>query len=898
METFISHSSQLGVFPMIHNRLVFGQLAHLACQDFKPDVIAVELPPSYQIPLQETLSASHIAPLGIINLKLRPTTSELANTDYAVRQFNRMNRKAKSMFKDTIQSLFKKKTIRFEDDYDGFDNIVWIFDSGCLSEHSYEFRTNLGGADNHYIYSAGYYKEKQELQDNIISRPIAGRVWFAPSARTQDDIARREKWLSENYYEGVFDSRSKIYSTRSEKDSHADFLVRLAIVKARKYVIVVASDDYYPSDDIFSLAKNRNVTLLTASLSDFLPEATLFLQRNEYDRLTPKEDNFRLYADILQLHSGDAIIEAIRYAMQQPQSNPTELAFIDSELSYSQSKLLQTRRPLSHCGYEELAQVCGISTFFESFSLGSSEHRIDVVDYYREREMAFKLKKILQTGKKVLFFCGAVHWKPIKKHLEEEYHFEPFVPDEETSAYSTRVVCTGKFLIGPASAEFPYVRHHFELALLDNKIKDFSHQKPFHRLFRMFFKTMIARGQSVSNRKFWLFFEFLNRVGVNGRSFYVPNGDTIPQPDVFFAINPKDIPNQSPLLPLDLACQKISLKPTLQELYDCAQAVFGVENAELLLSLALRHPSGCPEGVDKFDKIEIKNGVLVGEINGEEIELLGHFSQLQLLDRREGKGDEIMGDPPPGNGESHPDETTSPEWNVAMAEICLEAKKKAGILIEQKESSELKGVFNGRLDVKATLRNRLKGGISFFFSQKALQKIIENDPYEHFDPVVIIFQEQQSTSFLNEWFRLYLDYQNDYQILYFYGHPQGGGFSITGCVLFVPFLDSQHAQEVKLWIDNGHRKNIPYPNDGYPIPHFAKNKIGDTPMSSLEHQLVAAAASYSRRHIILVSPQSPTTSSYQLAAKFDRRLYYVPLEVMNTENIQKAAILNFSKITR
>lgn len=222
--------------------------------------------------------------------------------------------------------------------------------------------------------------------------------------------------------------------------------------------------------------------------------------------LVPEDDGssaLRPVVEVVSLHSGDAIIEAVRWALEID----AELLFIDKEIDRQEHLKSFQQRPEVEPFDSSRVALEGIEAHCRRLADLAESTRISGVDGPREDFMAAHLRGQLDAGKRVFFVCGMAHWSFIEEALRSG---RPLPEPVSAPMAAARLVCGGNLTISMRGGEMPRVVAEFERMRRAGRDHRFSHVAAVEKVVERSKRRFLSEG--LSTGELLVFERFLRRI--------------------------------------------------------------------------------------------------------------------------------------------------------------------------------------------------------------------------------------------------------------------------------------------------------------------------------------------------------------------------------------------------
>ncbi|MDR3403461.1 MAG: hypothetical protein P4L99_13270 [Chthoniobacter sp.] len=845
-DLFLKYGAHLRVVPVLHGRIAFSQLITrgLKGNSWQPDVIAVELPASIKGAVMHGLKSRgtgqfwvgrrieemmEVTPVSALT-GYQHTWESLAATIEVLLDARRYASE-KSRLRPNCP-LAEWLTVQEK----GFEPFVVLNRKGDFKPRYY---CNVVLPDRRYHASEAYGGEREETTCRTWKIPLLGRVWYTPLFHTSETWKRAE-WVQAGSQAGV-PKITEVPAVAGEEDRR-DSLLSQAIGYCRKHLLYVAPVDYHPPRYVIQKAKERKIRLVRVPCEAVNAAALAMVYRDEHEWSPTVHPAMRdSVMEIFSLHAGDAYVAALRFADR----HRIETAWIDREIvdpvELADANARHARMP-SHARdrfiEDALLSEEGLPRFYERIRHVAEASRLDTVDRKREECMAGALKSLLAAGKKVLFICGAAHWRYVKDLLEEPAAApQPTVCEKE----SATLFCAGKFALLGGNEELPAFLLAYELLRRKGGELKFS---------------LLQAGEDLE----------LNI----RRQLHMVKG-TSPSGLAKLRIY------------LDRLCRETGvLVPRLYHLVEAAHSCLDREGIQALLRVCMKSFQ-CPEGMPQLSFAGFDQDGVLGNLDGQTYTLLSRRGgPSYIYDREKGviKREE-RGKGGQGSGLAY----VLGDWEVHMKNLMLLAKRFARPKLNVAEVMRVTDVLYGSIDPRVTARAYARGETVPY--QRVSRRAVHNslNEFEGFDPIVWVFTEDISSRLE----QLVLDDKHPNLVVGVAAtprHPREQGryqcdFQLLAS--WIPqFADTDEAmmKRLKRWITQGHKAYIP--------TAAAFQEIRSKPAwpdATPAEIVMLLARDYCRNHVIHVGEREPSQRLRDAFRAKQRRLLHVSLEHFPADDI-------------
>lgn len=845
---YLEHSPHLRVVPVTHHRVAYAKLVYLALRNldgWKPDAIAVELPKSFESAVIEGLTQGKIGPLWAAKrleeyLETMPLGEverfrNTANTELGARGLIlEARRKALRELRGRLRCT---EADWLSDVHQGFDPVVCLFHSRLRGELDYRRNTVLPGRK--HVYSYGYYGPRARISNGNFRSDAAGRVWFAPPALpTATSYDRRESWIgdgNEDYVPGIHDG---YWDLDPDLDWKEHFLLG-ALKFCRDHVILVSGPRNRPDELVDLLADFAGKKIVHININELDPKNVRFLKQNEEEAMeVEKWASEAPMAEIVYLHSGDALMEAVRHGLEH--DIPVE--FVDGEITCPRQLSLSAHRKQMTAFEDALVLKEGIEAYYQRIRSSAEATRVDEVDEPREALMASRLGSLTKAGKCVFFVCGAAHWGRIRANLTQG----PSLP--VTEAYiedkKAELLCTGQYSAGSSVDEIPYVVLEFERFRRKRDIKHFSSEGAFEKLMSNIGKRLDSQVCSIS--AVLAFERFLHQ----------------------------------------LCCESHQVLPNLHQLVGAARSCFGEPASIIVLQESMKFWRQCPDGVEHVREPKLSGpGVDVG-VRDETLRFASRHGPIdftydsvssKMSEHRESDGNR--------NRQSKVDPVVSEEsWERHTDAMNLQARLASRMFVS--EEQPVRSTVSGRLHVRAMIRAISSGRPAVYFRGRTRTSNRSLNLYEAFDPIVWDFGAQNGHQ-LELW---YVDVEalsrsaplamvttvtNVVTV-----KPGLERYEISGVAFLTPSVALAQGDRVGRWLGRN-RHAMAARDDVY---RAMEDRDART---SMGEQLLLLALQYCKNAVVHVGDRMPSSRIRRRFSTQSRRLIHVSLRTFEKNDVTR-----------
>ncbi len=668
--------------------------------------------------------------------------------------------------------------------------------------------------------------------------------------------------------------------------------------------------------------------ILSGASKEYPP---LLLLARIFERTSLKGDP---NADYLPIGPGDSIIEAIRYSID----HDIPLSFIDYETHPKQHE----KRPGMQMIEDGMLLKQGICRFSEKIREHVQKTRV-TIDSFRERYMAAQLRLLLEQGKRVLFVCGAVHWEPICGLLNNPRSFS----DVESSEYES--IETILFHASPITfymhcSDLPAVVLEYESLRRLGTVQNFNHERAWANIWRRVLNRLEKSDEKPSPREFMKFLDFLERLGVYTRRLHpivthLHHATESCESKMLSQIlyeevfrYPTSIP--SSCLPVS-EVEHLSIQPGTNEIYTEIDGQRLVLRSRHPIDFIYSPPGELESEVEPTAPVRVKlrsrqKGKGLG--TPEEIKRILSGSEDEIKKWLKAEFKKSLFEPQSPSADPLPKEVqenvkrflqifsqsfsklrdsdknrimawSTDESTKQVNTMSVRARNLASVKLENLSSAESKGVYRGSLDIRRTIRMKVRGESKFYMKEIQDNRLFSNNIFEGFDPIAWVFNafDDDRETIVDDWTP---DGNIYYSTNVRYGERIPGDTDEEFCeylgaiVLFTPDHMANEVSRLARWIRSGNQDHVPTFS-----PQILRCEIWDqnapfyrylTPeerASSFQvHEILFLAATYyARRYVIWISDRAlrPNQHLREICKRQGKSLICLELNDFPRNDIEK-----------
>lgn len=853
---YLRHLGQLAVVPVVHDRVGCAQATLLACEDFRPDTVAVELPPSIQDEVCKGLASRQLTSMAV--------TRRLSFNLSRIPAHQMSNWRNTPRFNDAAQRLIDYGW-RYAGDSGGppvpwnsvekigqvsrgFDPVVILFRAFAPGDFP---RDKIAVPDRTHLHNYGVHGGKFRVDTLRLCREVpdsASRTFFAPPVDSKF-WPHRCTWLRRD--DGPVAPTAVDWKALGDSVPDELAVLARAFHVARTRVICFCPDDMEIPDRV--LVENPEVELVRISLEEAMSDPRRaddfdVIGRDECEQgdRQPETDLVEIY----NLNSGDAIMEAVRWALEQDR----RVAFIDRDLeTQAELQVCCKRSAMDHVDDSTILDE-GIEPFYLRIRKTAEKTRDPDLDDTRDRFMSRHLRKLLADGNKVLFVCGAAHWGPIKRMLSTsapDDAIEASTPRRETPSCfgdmglqsGVEIVCSARWSIRTLHADLNFVVKQFHKARIRGELRSFHSTGALELL-----RARVARQ--------------LSKQG----------------------LSPRDAISFERLLQRWCIQSKL-VTPTYWHIMRVAAACLEPKALPVIRALANRPWLGCPDGGERISGVT-SNGQLTATIGGDQVILINRTGPLEVtFGGQSDFGSGVFDGGRRGRRGGKGLRVAPSVWCDSMEKLAIKARAMAGVRERVERAVETTGRIGGHPAVREIIRSLSQGRRRLYHLESIPERFSSAHPFERFDPIVWDLGIDPDRHTLE---KFWMDEQRDLIVSVGYTEHNARQRCFGALVNFIPLLHHDATQRVKRWISQRNRRYIPDPNS---IEEVVRPERGGSD-GHLEY-LLYLALHFSRDHVVYVSPVPPSDSVRRRAQAQRRRLFHIPLSRFDASEIDAIRATDF-----
>ena len=421
---FLRWGRRLRVVPVMPRRISWSALLGrgLAVPGSRPDVIALDLPPSFKDAALDGIRQQGGADLWVVQGDLPPFPARrtdmtgLTPSGPVVAATARLLLQARALAcRHVAPQPGVDPDTWITDVTRGFDPFVVVTDRHADAAR---LRANLVGPENRFVASEATTTRRVKHGD-VYRSPLGGRVWYTPPISSTEH-PRRARWIAagqEDHVPEYGQMPPPLDPTEGPR-----WLLKRALRCCRRHVLYLSPASMPPDPVVASEAIARRLEVVHIPLEQLDPEDVAHVLRDDHVRCPPGSEFLpRPEIEVFPLNPGDARVTALTLASRRG----IDVACIDRELLPSELADLDGRPAPRHGQHQALQledvllEEEGLSVAFQRLAPHLAPTRVRDVDARREDHMAWHLRSLLGQELDVLLVCAARHWRGIRERLED-----------------------------------------------------------------------------------------------------------------------------------------------------------------------------------------------------------------------------------------------------------------------------------------------------------------------------------------------------------------------------------------------------------------------------------------------------------------------------------------------